>query len=51
MRNAFLRTAYEHGLLMVGCGTRSVRFRPPLTISKAEVDMGLGIIGDTLHSM
>lgn len=51
VRNAFLRTAYEKGLLMVGCGTRSVRFRPPLTISQAEVDMGLSIINETLHSM
>ncbi|MFN4985228.1 MAG: L-lysine 6-transaminase [Ignavibacteria bacterium] len=47
-RNAFVKTAYEHGLLLVGSGDRSVRFRPPLNLSHAEVDLGIGIIGDSL---
>lgn len=50
-RNAFLSHAYEHGLLMVGCGTRSVRFRPPLTITATEVDMGMEIIRSALAAV
>ena len=43
-RNAFLRNAYDRGLLMLGCGTRSVRFRPPLTISIDEIDAGMAVV-------
>jgi len=50
-RNALLQTVYNHGLLMVGCGTRSVRFRPPLTISAEEVDKGLSIIKQSLAAL
>ncbi|MBU3742484.1 MAG: L-lysine 6-transaminase [Candidatus Kapabacteria bacterium] len=51
VRNTFLRHAYEQGLLMVGCGTRSVRFRPPLTVSATEVDMGIDIIRSTMTTL
>ena len=47
-RNAFVATAYEHGLLLVGSGDRSVRFRPPLNLSTAEVDLGIDIISASL---
>lgn len=43
-RNAFLKRAYDNGLLLVGSGTRSVRFRPPLTLTPDLVDKGLGIV-------
>lgn len=51
VRNAFLKSAYEHGLLLVGSGTRSVRFRPPLTITPELVDKGLGIITTALATV
>jgi 4-aminobutyrate aminotransferase-like enzyme len=34
--------------LIVGCGVRSVRFRPPLNLTRADVDEGLAIIDKTL---
>lgn len=40
-RNIFLRNAYDEGLLIVGSGTRSVRFRPPLTLTNDLVDQGV----------
>ena len=43
-RNAFLTRAYENQLLLVGSGDRSIRFRPPLNLSKEEVDIGMGLI-------
>ncbi len=47
-RNAFLAKAYENGLLLVGSGNRSVRFRPPLNLSATEVDLGMDIIAKSL---
>jgi L-lysine 6-transaminase len=51
LRKAYLSRARENGLLMVGCGTRSVRFRPPLNLTDAEVDEGIDIIDRTLRSV
>ncbi len=50
-RTAFLHAAYDNGLLMVGSGQRSVRFRPPLNISAAEVDAGIDIIMASLKKV
>jgi L-lysine 6-transaminase len=36
--------AYEEGLILIGCGDRSIRFRPPLNMKTEEVDEGLSII-------
>ena len=50
-RNAFLKKAFDEGLIMLGCGTRSVRFRPPLTITRDEVDAGLELVNATLANL
>lgn len=47
-RNEFVRKAYDNGLLLVGSGDRSVRFRPPLNLSATEVDLGVQIISTSL---
>ncbi|MBC8124936.1 MAG: L-lysine 6-transaminase [Candidatus Kapabacteria bacterium] len=49
-RNAFLKRAYENQLLLVGSGNRSVRFRPPLNLSKEEVDIGMGLIEKSIST-
>ncbi|MFA6541052.1 MAG: L-lysine 6-transaminase [Bacteroidota bacterium] len=43
-RNQLIQKAYEEGLILIGCGDRSIRFRTPLTISQNELHDGLGII-------
>jgi L-lysine 6-transaminase len=48
IRSKFLAKVKENGVLIVGCGVRSVRFRPPLNLTKADVDEGLAIIDRTL---
>ncbi len=48
VRSKFLSKVKENGVLIVGCGVRSVRFRPPLNLTKADVDEGLAIIDKTL---
>jgi len=48
IRGRFLESARANGLLIVGCGERSVRFRPPLNLKREEVDEGIDIIGKAL---
>jgi len=43
-RNAFTDACYKHGLLILPCGQKSVRFRPPLNITKDHVDEGFKIM-------
>ncbi len=40
-RNAVADKAYDLGVIILGCGKRSLRFRPPIDITKAEVDEAL----------
>lgn len=43
--------AYEEGLILIGCGDRSIRFRPPLNLRKDEVDEGIAIIRKALKEL
>ena len=47
-RNAVLKAAYDEGLMALGCGPRSIRFRPALTISQADLNAGLEILEGAL---
>lgn len=37
--------AYEMGVMILGCGRQSLRFRPPLDVTQAEIDEALAILG------
>ena len=50
-RDAALRKAVAAGLLLLKCGVRSVRFRPPLNLSAGEADTGLEILRRTLKEL
>jgi len=50
-RNQLITKAYEKGLILIGCGDRSIRFRPPLTITQEELAEGLGIIRNALQEL
>lgn len=43
-RDAVADRAYEEGMIILPCGRRSLRFRPPLDITVAEVDEAFGIL-------
>ena len=51
VRNRFKNGCYSNRLLILGCGERSIRFRPPLNITKEELDEGLKIIKNVLNSI
>lgn len=44
LRNAVLDTCRQTGLIILGCGQSSIRFRPPLVISDTEIDAGIEIL-------
>jgi L-lysine 6-transaminase len=44
-REATGERAFELGMVILGCGERSLRFRPPLDVTAAEIDEALDILG------
>ena len=50
-RNKFRSHCMDAGLIILGCGDHSVRFRPPLTLSHDELEQGLKIIHDSLKKI
>ncbi|MDG5767299.1 L-lysine 6-transaminase [Balneolales bacterium ANBcel1] len=47
-RSTFLKATYEHGLVILPSGEKTVRFRPPLTIQPEQIDEGMEIIRKSL---
>jgi L-lysine 6-transaminase len=50
-RDAAHKKIAAAGLLLLKCGVRSIRFRPPLNLSAAEADTGLEILRRTLGEL
>ncbi len=50
-RDQLKTKAYEEGLILIGCGDRSIRFRPPLNITRNEIDDGVSIIKKALREI
>ena len=48
LRERVEELVFQGGLLMMGCGKSSFRFCPPLSLTRSEVDEGLGIFSDAL---
>jgi 4-aminobutyrate aminotransferase len=42
-RGAVLAACYRRGLIIIGCGENTIRFAPPLVISKEEMSEGLDV--------
>jgi L-lysine 6-transaminase len=52
LRDALLNGLHQdESVLMLGCGSRSVRFRPALTISEADLDNGVAAIDRVLSRL
>ena len=50
-RDQLRSKAYEAGLILIGCGDRTIRFRPPLNLRTEEVDEGVTIIRKALKEL
>jgi L-lysine 6-transaminase len=42
---------YQNGAIILGCGTRSLRFRTPLDVTTAEVDEALDLMRRSLQQV
>jgi len=51
MRDNFVTTCMHNGILILKCGERTVRFRPPLNVSKEEIDKAAEILRKSLIEM
>lgn len=51
LRNEFRNIAMKEKLMILGCGEKSIRFRPPLNIKPEELDEGLNVIRKVLKLM
>lgn len=43
IRDHVIHTAFEHGLLLLGCGRNTIRLTPPLNVAQPQVDEALEI--------
>jgi L-lysine 6-transaminase len=50
-RDEFRRICYDHKVILLSCGTHSIRFRPPLNLTKDQVDEGMSVMVTALHKM
>lgn len=50
-RDKLKNLCYSKGLIILGSGEKSMRFRPPLNISKSEIDMGISILKNAIAEL
>jgi 4-aminobutyrate aminotransferase len=50
LRERILRIAFERGLILLGCGEIAIRFCPPLSMTEAELDVGLKLFDEAVAS-
>lgn len=49
MRNKFVEKGMEHGVMFLGCGNQTIRFRPALIIQKEHIDEGMEVMKKVLN--
>ena len=50
-RDRVLQRCYDEGLVILGCGKRSIRFRSPLTITEAEIAEGIDLLTQSVKAI
>jgi L-lysine 6-transaminase len=50
-RNELKDKMFSKNVVVLGSGTHSIRFRPPLNITKAQIDEGMNILDECLKMM
>jgi L-lysine 6-transaminase len=50
-RDRLLKSLSARRMLALACGERSIRFRPPLNVSRPEIDMGLDLLTRALGDL
>jgi 4-aminobutyrate aminotransferase len=47
-RNAVVQECFRHGMLVLGAGRNTIRFSPPLVLTKEQADIAIKIFDDAL---
>ena len=50
-RDKLIELLYQEGLIILGCGVKSIRFRPHLNISEEEIDIASEMLLDSLKKL
>ena len=50
-RDRVLERCYDEGLVILGCGGSSIRFRSPLTVSTDEIDQGIDLLTRSVQAI
>ena len=51
MRDAFISKGMAHNVMFLGCGNKTIRFRPALCIEKKHIDEGLAVMETILPTL
>ena len=51
LRDAIVDKAFEHGLLLLGCGENSIRLSPPLVINREQSQKAVDIIAQSIKEL
>jgi L-lysine 6-transaminase len=51
IRQRFVSTARRNGFIVAGCGPRSIRFRPPLNVTQADIDKARTLLEKTMRDI
>ena len=49
-KEQIIQECFRRGLLLLGCGQSTIRFCPPLVITKEQADTAVGILGEVLRA-
>ena len=48
-RDEIVQTCFRQGLLLLGCGISTLRFCPPLVVTKEQCDVAVGILDEVFR--
>jgi 4-aminobutyrate aminotransferase len=48
LRDWLIELAFQRGLLLLPCGPSTIRFCPPLCVTKRQIEIGLELIAATM---
>lgn len=51
LREELIQACFHRGLLLLGCGANTIRFCPPLVVTKEQCDAAVEIIGSVLAEL
>ena len=51
LRNNFRDLCYKQKVIILGCGEKSIRFRPALNVTKETLDEGMKVVKEVLYQM